>query len=314
MTTDNENTTGRSVHQSIKTLEDAVGTFLADLKDYRARRKLSKHGGGDNGEITANDLWSMLGKLDAAFRASTGNAKEVPRKSYERKSQQSCRGDEIEETHESYGLVQVNRSQSGHYRLFGSSVEHQNYFTMRVMRGKRIAGDTGERFSTDGRVPIIEFSMTSAQFVEMITNQNSGEGVPCTLEYVEGVRMDHTPDDAGSELKVMSDLFKERLTKVVGELDAHDAGLGVMLEKKTFTKADKEQIRGAVNAAARLLSESAPFVIKIFGEHVEKAAAKGKLEVEAFIATALHRVGIQAIRDTGGTLLLGSGEDEKPKP
>jgi hypothetical protein len=56
---------------------------------------------------------------------------------------------------------------------------------------------------------------------------------------------------------------------------------------------------------------SAPFVIKVFGEHVEKAAAKGKLEVEAFIATALHKVGIRAIRDAGGTLLLGDGGDEK---
>jgi hypothetical protein len=41
------------------------------------------------------------------------------------------------------------------------------------------------------------------------------------------------------------------------------------------------------------------------------AIEKGKLEVEAFIATALHKVGIRAIRDAGGTLLLGDGEDEK---
>ena len=123
--------------------------------------------------------------------------------------------------------------------------------------------------------------------------------------------MDRTPDDAGSELKVMSDLFKERLATVVKALTAHDDGLGTLLEKKAFTKADKEQIRSAVHAATRLLNDSAPFVIKVFGEHVEKAAAKGKLEVEAFIATALHKVGIRAIRDAGGTLLLGSGEDEK---
>jgi hypothetical protein len=86
-----------------------------------------------------------------------------------------------------------------------------------------------------------------------------------------------------------------------------------LLEKKTFTKEDKKQIRGIVNDAARLLSDSAPFVIKTFGEHVEKAAAKGKLEVEAFIATALHKVGVKAIRDAGGTLLLGAGEEADTK-
>jgi len=207
--------------------------------------------------------------------------------------------------------VQISRGSSSGQRLFGSSVMHQHVFTLRVLRGMRVATDHGERFSSDGRVPIVEVALTPAQFVEMITTMNSGEGIPCTIEHVEGVRMDRTPDDAGSELKVMSDLFKERLAGVVKELDAHDASLGTLLEKKTFTKADKEQIRSVVNAAARLLSDSAPFVVKTFGEHVEKAAAKGKLEVEAFIATALHKVGIKAIRDAGGTLLLGSGEDEK---
>jgi hypothetical protein len=73
-------------------------------------------------------------------------------------------------------------------------------------------------------------------------------------------------------------------------------------------------IRSVVRAAARLLDDNAPFVIKTFGEHVEKAAAKGKLEVEAFITTALHKIGVKAVRDAGGTLLLGAGEESAKKP
>lgn len=311
--TDNEtNATGRSVHQSIKTLEDAVGTFLADWDDYRARRKFGKGGGGEE-RIAASDLSPMFRKLKAAHDASTGNAKKVPRKEYERKVRQDNCRDEIEETHESYGLVQFARDYSSGQRLFGSSVVHQNIFSLHILRGKRCATDSGERFYSDGRVPIVEVVMTPAQFVEMITTMNSGDGIPCTIKSVEGVRMDYTPDDSGSELKVMSDLFKERLAKTVKDLAEHDAALGSLLDKKTFTKADKDQIRGTVHAAFRLLDDSAPFVVKVFGEHVEKMAAKGKLEVEAFIATALHRVGIRAIHDAGGTLLLGTGEEETKK-
>lgn len=310
MTADDKNPTGRSVHQGTKTLEDAVGTFLADYEDYLVRQKASKYSSGVE-RIAASDLYPMFGKLKAALRAATGNAEKVPRKEYERKVKRSNYRDEIEETHESYGLVQISRGSSSGQRLFGSSVVHQNIFTLRILRGMRQATESGEHFRSDGRVPIVEVAMTPAQFVEMITTMNSGEGIPCTIEHVEGVRMDHTPDDAGSELKVMSDLFKERLATVVKELDAHDAALETLLEKKTFTKEDKKQIRSAVNTAARLLSDSAPFVIKVFGEHVEKAAAKGKLEVEAFIATALHKVGIKAIRDAGGTLLLSDGEEKK---
>jgi len=312
MTTDDKNTTGRSVHQNIKPLADAVGTFLADYEEYRVRQKTAKYSAGEE-RMAASDLAPMLRKLNAAFDAHTGNAKKVPRKEYERKTQARHGGDEVEETHESYGLVQINRGSSSGQRLFGSSVSHQHVFTLRVLRGLRRAADYGERFSSDGRVPIVEIAMTPAQFVEMITTQNSGEGVPCTIEYVEGVRMDRTPDDAGSELKVMSDLFKERLAKTVKELNAHDDTLEALLSKKTFARADKDMIRSVVRAAARLLDDNAPFVIKTFGEHVEKAAAKGKLEVEAFITTALHKIGVKAVRDAGGTLLLGAGEEADAK-
>lgn len=305
---DKTNTTGRSVHQSVKTLEDAVGTFLADFKNYAQGQKESPYG---NTRL-ANDMHSMLGKLRAAYNAHRGEAKEIPRSPYERKVQQRTGGDgnEIEETHESYGLVQINRS-SGGGRMFGSSVEHQNVFSLRILRGARLVRSTGEDFRADGRVPIVDVQLTPAQFVEMITTMNSGDGIPCTLNYVEGVKMDPTPDDAGSELRAMVDLFKDRVADVMAEMHKKDAAVDALLEQKTFTKADKAALRATIHSAVRLLDESAPFILKVFGENVEKAAAKGKLEVEAFIATALHRVGIKAIRDAGGTLLLGEGEDKK---
>jgi hypothetical protein len=309
-----ENTSGRSIHQSTRTLEDAVAGFLADCearqehqKRLREKKDYSSH------HISFEDMWASLGQLRAAYEAATGKAPKVPRSKYKREIQKSIgRGNELIETHESYGMVQINRTQSSGSRLFGSSIAHQHVFRLGVYRGQRRVVDTGESFSQNGRVPIVEIVLTANQFVEMITSHNSGDGNPCTLSSVEGVRMDPPPDNAGSELKLVRQQFEEELAETSKALTAHDKELATILEQKTFTKADKEKIRSVVSRAERLLRDSAPFILGIFGEHVEKMAVKGKLEVDSFIQLALHRAGIKAVRDSGGELLLGRGDGEEP--
>lgn len=307
----NKNTSGRSVHQSIKPLEDAVASFIADIEDrLEQQRRAEKARDGRGGWYTLKDVALPLDKLKAAFLAHRGEGPEVPRAPYQRTvTRNNIRDVEMEETHESYGLAQISRV-SGGARLFGSSVRHQHFFYLKVHRGRRVSTPTGEHFYTDGRVPIIEVAFSPAQFVELITTMNIGSGIPCTITEVEGIHMDPTPDDAGNELKVMVEMFEDRIGEAVDKLRAHDNDLGKLLDKKTFNKDDKEKIRSVVHAARRLLDDSAPFILKVFGEHTEKMVAKGKLEVESFITLALQRAGIKSIKDSGGKLLLGSGEGE----
>ncbi len=306
-----KNTTGRSVHQSVKPLEDAVASFITDI-DARLEQQMrsEKAKDGRSGWYSIKDVGVPLEKLRAAYLACRGEAPEVPRKPYERKVQRdNVRDVELEETHESYGLAQISRV-SGNARLFGSSVRHQHFFRFRIHRARRVATPHGEHFYTDHRVPIIEVSLSPAQFVELITTMNIGDGIPCTINEVEGVHMDPTPDDAGSELKLMVEMFEDRIVETVDKLREHDDSLHVLLNKKSFTKEDKAKIHGIVHTARRLLDDSAPFILKVFGEHAEKMVAKGKLEVESFITLALQKAGIKAIRDSGGNLLLGSGDAE----
>ena len=305
-----KNETGRSVHRNTKSLEDAVASFVADVRNMFDRQDREKETHKKNWH-SLRDVAPALRKLEEALLAHRGEAPEVPRKPYERKVRRdSIRDHEVEETHESYGLVQINRVQ-GDARLFGSSLRHQHFFMLRVYRARRLAHDYGERFSTDGRVPIVEVHLSPSQFVEMITTMNYGEGTPCTLDSVEGVDMDPTPEDAGSELKLMVEMFEDRTVEIVDELRRADTDLKKLLNKKSFNKEDKAAIQEAVTRARRFLDDSAPFVLKTFGEHAEKMVAKGKHEVESFIALALQKAGIKSIKDGGGHLLLGSGDEEE---
>ena len=302
------NETGRSVHRSIKTLEEAVESFIADVGHRIDTMEADKT--GQKSWYTLKDVSPALRKLEAAFEAHMGRPPAVPRNPYQRTVKQDIgRDNEIEERHESYGLIHISRS-SGRRRLFGSSVQHQHFFTIRILRGRRLMKTFGEHFWDDGRVPIVEVALTPAQFVEMITSQNIGSGVPCTIMDVEGVPMDPTPESAGNEIKLTVEMFEDRLVDVIDRIREHDKNLDTLLDKKTFTKDDKAKIKSVVHEARRLIDDSAPYMMKLIGEHTEKLIAKGKMEIDAFVQLALVKAGIKAIKDSNGTLMLGMGDSD----
>lgn len=287
-------------HRSIKSLEAAVETFIADvermLHDDETHRNRSQH--------PLDDVRMPMRKLQAAFENHMGRAPAVPRNPYNRSVTvgEDPHGSSVEESHESYGLIQINRTHSTAARLFGSSMPHSHFFSMRISRARRLMREFGEDFHTDGGVPIVEITLSPAQFVEMITSQNIGQGVPCTIEYVDGVAMDPVPKGAGSEIKLTVDLFRRELEALMGQLKTADAQVAEILAKKSLTKDDKEQIRKIVHRVNRLMNDNAPFAMKLMGEHTEKLIAKGKAELDAIITMALRQAGIKAIEANGGVL------------
>lgn len=294
--------TQKTDHQATKTLEEAAA---AVIDEYYARSEKARFLDGHS------DLRRFIAQLEASYLAHIGRPTEVPRKPYHVNRTVSHGDVEFEESHESYGLVSMSRVSGGGQRLFGSSTSHGHYFVLRVLRGRRIASARGERFFEDARASIVEIAMTAAQYIDMMTTPNSGSGTPCTILRVEGISMDEPPPDMGSELKVIHTSFTEEVQDVQKAMKTALADIETILAKKSLTNADKEAIRRIVWKADRLLSDAAPFVLKIFGETAERMASKGKMEVEAFLKLVLERAGIKSIRDAGGNLMLGSSNEDK---
>jgi hypothetical protein len=310
MANKNKNDSKRVNHRNTKTLEEAVAHFIADVKNRLDEREKSVH---PKSWFPLTDIQPYLDRLEAAYKDRVGDVEEIPRQPYDRSvKKDGVTGARVIEKHESYGLISISRV-SGGRRLFGSSVQHQHFFQLRIYRGQRESGEWGEHFRTDGRVPIVEVHLSPAQFVEMITTMNMGEGGPCTISNVEGIYMETTPQDAGSELKLMAEIFEERLVDTVDSMRAKLKELDKLLEKKSFTKEDKANIRNILNAGVRVMADNAPHTLKVFGEHTEKMVAKGKLEVESFVMLAIQKAGIKSIKDNNGNLILGSGDGENRK-
>ena len=94
------------------------------------------------------------------------------------------------EAHPSYGIVGISRI-SGNTALFESEVKHMYYIALRIKEAER--WQDGTKVRVHGRRELIEIYLTEAQFAQLITSANIGDGVPCTLHYVAGDRAEGKP-------------------------------------------------------------------------------------------------------------------------
>lgn len=286
----------------VRDLPKAVESFIAWWKDYS----------NDNRHVSRNDVGGQVNRLTAAWQSHIGDPDVVPRLSYiEREVSERPHTETLEE-HESFGMIQVNRVQ-GRARLFGSSVDHLGFFQVAVYRGQRRSNEWGERFMATDLSPIVKVSLSPAQFVEFVTTQNQGTGIPCTIESVEGVSMDTCPVDMESELQKIRVNFRKRLDEALANIPGSLKSLDELLAKKTLNKDDRNEIRSAVAHLARVLQDMAPHTLKMFSEATEKHIAKGKHELETYmelILGSLRERGAE-LPDVARTLSLPAGEDSE---
>jgi len=142
---------------------------------------------------------------------------------------------------------------------------------------------------------IVEVYISAAQFADMITSMNMGEGVPCTIKSVEGRRLEDPPDLETEAEKVQVD-FKGGLQDLVGELVQAQQEIETILEKKSVNKADRAAIQAKFNRVLMQVRSNVPFVLESFQEATEKVVTQAKAEVEAFTTTRIMAAGIKAIQ------------------
>lgn len=199
-------------------------------------------------------------------------------------------------THESYGMVGLSRC-TGRQRLFGSAIPyHDHFIALRVHRGERSHHLSRDWYRASQRLPIVEVFISAAQFADMITSMNMGEGVPCTIRSVEGQRMEEPPDLETEAEKVQTD-FKGDLRDIVKELKAARSEVETLLEKKSLNKGDRAKIQARFDKILQHMQSNVPFVLESFQEATEKVVTHAKAEVEAFTTSRVMAAGIKALQD-----------------
>jgi len=204
---------------------------------------------------------------------------------------------EEELRHESYGSIHFSRRQGDPGRLFGSALNgHGSYITLCISRSTLIRNDLHDRTYSGGfRGDLIEVDMSAAQFAELLTTMNIGNGVPCTISHVNGKAMERPPEIPHETERVRSG-FKDKMKtladdaqKALGEIKK------LFEEKKNLTKEDRKIVIGFLEKVVMELGANSPFVLKMFEEATQKVTNAAKAEIDAFVTTNVVNAGLKAL-------------------
>lgn len=214
--------------------------------------------------------------------------------------------------HPSYAMVGLSRTMNGRgVALFGSALDdHHSTMRLRICRAVREHDLHQDRYF--GREQIIEIEMSAAQFVEMITTPNQGDGVPCTLRRLKGAgEIPDVPTEA-TEVNRVKENFADDLQDMVKVMKERRADIEKLTGKLT-AKAQQE-IRIALDVIIQQMTSNIPFVLDQFNEASTRVVTAAKHEIEAFTTTVLRSAGMEALAEGRlPKMLLGGKTDPDGK-
>lgn len=207
-------------------------------------------------------------------------------------------------SHPAFGLVSASRV-SGNRTLFGTDFIHRNFVVIRVRPAELQRSLAHDWVGPSGQ-PFVEVALSEAQWATLVSSLNVGQGVPCTLEYVNGEEMPGIPHRETSAVHKAE--FKERV-KEITELVAKtrrqiDAELGLPKKKKDTILAHLVRLE-------QDLSQNMPWYTKVLEEQMHNTVESAKVEVSAYINAMITRTGLSALTDGAAPpLSLSSGDSD----
>jgi len=197
--------------------------------------------------------------------------------------------------HESYAMMGITRTSSNRgQNLFGSSIKHSNTIRIRIAPAK-ISRHLHRDWFHAKAVPYIEIEMSYSQFAEAITSLNQGDGVPVTLNYLNGKKMGDCPQiDKRQEFEEEFENEMLGIGKVLRELTERAEAL--LSDKKAPSKAEKEAILKGIKSIRQEIESNVPFIQKSFNEQMDKTVLEAKGEVEGFVMHKVISAGLEGLQ------------------
>lgn len=208
------------------------------------------------------------------------------------------------ETHPAYAAVEVSRSTGWRGWMFGSRLpRHDQAVTFRLRAAERRFQYHEDGHCAVGNI-LVEFTMTSAQFVEIMANMNLGGGVPVTLtrvptglgtsEQVPGIEFeDHDGTEASEALKNVK-VASAEAGRVLSEA-LHD--VEVALSEAGVPKKHHKAILAPIAKAQLRVGSNLPFVLDQVQEAAQRVVHSARAEVDAVVSTVVRGLGLQKLSE-----------------
>jgi hypothetical protein len=200
---------------------------------------------------------------------------------------------QVPETHESYGLISISRTQGSSRSLFGSNIKHSDTIRLTISEAGVYRDYQQNRYHPNKE--LIEVEMSSSQFAEAMTSLNVGTGVPVTLRYVTGTRKEDPPDidfkaraknELQEEMKELAEKI-ETLSK-----DANDILSGTGAIKAS----DKKKMLQDIMFLVQEVRSNIPFAHECFQRSVNETVVQAKAEVDNCLTIMKEKLGDKYIQ------------------
>ena len=212
---------------------------------------------------------------------------------------------DVKETHESYGVMEISRVQHGPSPLFCSSIQHEHTIMLRIS-----AAGLWREHHTDRALPshaltdrYIEVEMSYTQFAEAITSLNMGAGTPVTVRYANGRHMEPCPYVSKDEQFRAE--FESKLAGMEPSIDDAIARTEELFgSKKQLNKADKDELLSVLYRLSREVKANIPYMRDAFADQMDKTLTEAKSNFEGFVQRRMNALANSAITDAinnGGT-------------
>ena len=211
---------------------------------------------------------------------------------------------ETKETHPAFGMISLSRvSCTPAANLYGSSIKHGNFITLRISKGHRTTSIYRDWYSADES--IVEVCLSGTQLGDMLTNMNCGDGVPVTINRIGHESIPDIADE--SNLKTESNTqLKEQLNKAFEVSEQLMKSAETLLNSSTPLKKDeKKELLWKLEQIRRSMTSSIIFAGECFDKKVDKQISEARGEIECYLSNRITNAGLQAL---GGIPLVQIGD------
>jgi hypothetical protein len=198
-------------------------------------------------------------------------------------------------THPCFGQVRFTRTNSNGTNFYGSELKQDNYIALEV-EPSEIQRDLSQDRYYSKHFPLIRIRMTANQFAELLTSMNHGSGVPCTIERLNGVKVEDLPVQE-SRKEFIHRKFEDRMKAFAVTLKEKQAKVKELSAKKTLTKADQQELNWTVEWLTQEVASNIPFFAKCFQETIDYSVNEAKSEIENAIQHKINVLGLEALHE-----------------
>lgn len=196
--------------------------------------------------------------------------------------------------HSSFGQIQFIRTTGGGRRFYGSELPQNHYITLEIHHSEINRDLASENYYPTGQ--IIRLRMSSGQFSELITSMNNGSGVPCTIERLEGKKIEDIPE-VESRKDFVHRKFQERMKMFADTIKENQSKALELFKKKSLSKQDIHELTHHLNWLTTEIQSNIPFFAECFQETMDKVVFEAKTEVENAIQHKINVLGLDALHE-----------------